>query len=535
MGENRVGGEHVSSGVMTTGAGSGSVAAADGSTIWWKTALDGSITATGSEGRVMVITPSSPQGAGISVGQLAFSAGDAGEYLKLTCSTEMLDGVVSVEVVGGGSQLTTTITASGSTTGTAAVSGNFGAHGVNWNMPIDLAKDPASAFASIPGFQSGAFDSLFEKAAYFGPVCAALVGPVHHPPVVRSPLGPRHLAGDASAAVTGPTSGIDGEVAAKGAHPATAASPGTAASLRTVAHATTAHPATTASPATTAPSTPKPRTILDEEGWGEFLGKAFIAGLGAVAVTVVTVGTGGLDLAVGAAVFTAGADVSMATDDIHLYATSTSGSSGDGAGSGSESSGGDDGTGGPHTDGGTVSGGMGDTGTPDGGTSTPDVGTGTPDGGTSTPDGGTSTPDGGGAGCFAAGTPVLIDGHRARAIEDVGPDDLVASRDEVSRADGSRRVVRLSTHQSKPTIDLQLESGEKIRTTSVHRVFTVEQGVVNVGSLRVGDHVETLSSGPQAIVAITPGESATVHNLTIADYHTYFVGMAGMWVHNDKD
>jgi hypothetical protein len=531
MGENRVSGEHVSSGVMTTGAGSGSVAAADGSTIWWKTAPDGSITATGSEGRVMVITPSSPKGAGISVGQLAFSADDAGEYLKLTCSTEMIDGVVSVEVVGGGSQLTTTITASGSTTGTAAVSGNFGAHGVDWSMPIDLAKDPASAFAAIPGFQSGAFDSLLEKAAYFGPVCAALVGPVHHPPVVRSPLGPRHLAGDASAAVTGPTSGIDGEVAAKGAHPATAASPGTAA------HATTAHPATTASPATTAPSTPKPRTILDEEGWGEFLGKAFVWGVAGVAVYVATTATGGLDLVVGAAVFGAGADASMISDDIHLYATSTSGSAG--AGAGSESSGGDDGTtGGAPTDGGTS--------TPDGGTSTPDGGTSTPDGGTSTPDEGTSTPDGGegsssgpgdggGAGCFAAGTPVLIDSHRARAIEDVGPDDLVASRDEVSRTDGSRRVVRLSTHQSKPTIDLQLESGEKIRTTSVHRVFTVEQGVVNVGSLRVGDHVETLSSGPQAIVALTPGESATVHNLTIADYHTYFVGKAGMWVHNDKD
>jgi hypothetical protein len=207
----------------------------------------------------------------------------------------------------------------------------------------------------------------------------------------------------------------------------------------------------------------------------------------------------------------------MVTDDIHLYYTQgDSGSSG--AGAGSESSGD------APTDGGTVSAGTGGTSTIDGGTSTTD--------GEDTSPG---TGDDGEAGCFATGTPVLIDNHRAQAIEDVGPGDLVASRDEVSRTDGSRRVVRLSTHQSKPTIDLQLESGENIRATSVHRVFTVERGTVNVGSLRVGDHVETLSSGPQAIVAITPGESVTVHNLTIAGYHTYFVGMAGMWVHNDKD
>jgi hypothetical protein len=239
MGENRVSGEQVVSGVMTTGAGSGSVGAADGSTIVWHTAPDGSITANGSEGRMMVITPSSPQGAGISVGQLVFSADDAGEYLKLTCSTKMIDGTVSVEVVGGGSQLTTSITASGPTTGTATVSGHFGAQGVDWNLPVDLAKDPASAFDAIPGFQSGAFDYLFEKAAYFEPACAALVGPIHRPPVVRGPLGPRHLAGDASPAVTGPTSGIDGGVAVTGTHPARTAS-----------------------------GTPEPQRILDEESGG---------------------------------------------------------------------------------------------------------------------------------------------------------------------------------------------------------------------------------------------------------------------------
>jgi hypothetical protein len=82
---------------------------------------------------------------------------------------------------------------------------------------------------------------------------------------------------------------------------------------------------------------------------------------------------------------------------------------------------------------------------------------------------------------------------------------------------------------------LRLQNGETIRTTSVHRVFTAERGVIDVAELKPGDQVETLYAGPQAIQDITPGPSSvTVHNLTVDDYHTYFVGAAGMWVHNEK-
>ncbi len=113
--------------------------------------------------------------------------------------------------------------------------------------------------------------------------------------------------------------------------------------------------------------------------------------------------------------------------------------------------------------------------------------------------------------------------------------DIVASRDELTRADGARRVLRTWIHQDKKTIDLRLQTGEMIRTTSVHRVFTVEHGVLDVGSLQVGDHVETLCAGPQTIESISHGQSSpAVYNLTVDGYHTYFVGRAGMWVHNAK-
>jgi hypothetical protein len=162
----------------------------------------------------------------------------------------------------------------------------------------------------------------------------------------------------------------------------------------------------------------------------------------------------------------------------------------------------------------------------------PDAGTpGQPDAGVGDGDG-----DGDGAGCFATGTLVAIADAGYRPIEEIKIDDLVASRDEMSRADRLGRVTRTWTHYEKKAVSLWLENGEIICVTPVHRVFTAGHDLVSVAGLQVGDCVETLSAGPQAIVDITPGpSSATVHNLAVADYHTYFVGAVGMWVHNDKD
>jgi hypothetical protein len=139
-------------------------------------------------------------------------------------------------------------------------------------------------------------------------------------------------------------------------------------------------------------------------------------------------------------------------------------------------------------------------------------------------------------GCFAAGTCVSLEDGKHRVIEEIAVGDLVASRDEISgQRGGARPVTRTWIHHDKQTIDLTLETGERIRTTSVHRIFTLERGLVTAGQLSVGDHVKTLAGISQPIVAIAPGPAGvTVHNLTVDRSHTYFVGEAGVWVHNDK-
>jgi Pretoxin HINT domain len=137
-------------------------------------------------------------------------------------------------------------------------------------------------------------------------------------------------------------------------------------------------------------------------------------------------------------------------------------------------------------------------------------------------------------GCFGSGTVVAMPGGRRRAIEDIKVGDVVLSRDEITRVNGTRRVQHTWAHPEKCTVDIRLENGETIRATTVHQVFTVDRGLIGVDNLTVGDRLET-SSGHLAVEEITPVPSpVTVHNLTIEGYHTYFVGEAGVWVHNDK-
>ena len=101
-----------------TTPGSGSVQAADGSTITWTTAANGTITAIGAAGRQMVIDPTQ-QGAGVFTVRVAFSVAGQGIYLTIDRSINETNRVASVGIAGRGSQVTLAITLSGANTGLA--------------------------------------------------------------------------------------------------------------------------------------------------------------------------------------------------------------------------------------------------------------------------------------------------------------------------------------------------------------------------------------------------------------------------------
>src|SRR5262249_4186641 len=146
--------------------------------------------------------------------------------------------------------------------------------------------------------------------------------------------------------------------------------------------------------------------------------------------------------------------------------------------------------------------------------------------------------------CFVAGTPVHTQ-TGLKPIEQVRAGDLVLSRDERSPSalPEWRRVV--STIVTRPTRLYHLrffvagtKDFETLTGTGEHPFFVVSrQAFVAVKDLSRGD-ILSLADGRTAIVAeldiqdAKPGELFTTYNLEIGEYHTYFVGKTGVWVHN---
>jgi Pretoxin HINT domain len=138
--------------------------------------------------------------------------------------------------------------------------------------------------------------------------------------------------------------------------------------------------------------------------------------------------------------------------------------------------------------------------------------------------------------CFAAGTPVLTpDGQKL--IEDLRPGDLVLSRSEHDiEAPPEPRLVCDTFVRVSPVMVLQI-NGRRLRTTPEHPFYVKGKGWLCAKELRVGDLLAT-HDGEWVIVEVieATGEVVTVYNVSVEDYHTYFVGHEAwgfaVWVHN---
>ena len=150
-------------------------------------------------------------------------------------------------------------------------------------------------------------------------------------------------------------------------------------------------------------------------------------------------------------------------------------------------------------------------------------------------DTGGGSSSGGSGGCFASGTPILMADGTLRPIEAVQTGDLVLSRDEHTGATQAQRVSRLWVHHVPTTLRMHLADGEVVETTKEHRFFVPDQGFVGAGQLREGAHLGSHGGASYAAAAFEPLEQrATVFNLQVENFHTFFVGHAQLWVHNEK-
>jgi hypothetical protein len=138
--------------------------------------------------------------------------------------------------------------------------------------------------------------------------------------------------------------------------------------------------------------------------------------------------------------------------------------------------------------------------------------------------------------CFAAGTPVETrDG--LVAIEEIEAGDVVLSRDPGTGETAWRSVTRTFVTPDQAVLRLELvgKGGgpELLLVTGEHPFWVSERGWVAAQDLEPGLLVLSSSGGWLRVGSGTwQPTRETVYNFEVDEFHTYFVGTGGAWVHN---
>ena len=143
------------------------------------------------------------------------------------------------------------------------------------------------------------------------------------------------------------------------------------------------------------------------------------------------------------------------------------------------------------------------------------------------------------AACFAVGTPLLTPGGD-RPIErfEVGDPILSRSDNDPDAPFGVKFVEEVFIRHA--VIWRLLAGGKQIETTGEHPFWVDGRGWVAARELRIGDRLRSHLGRPVAVDEIAEtGERATVYNLRVSDWHTYFVGGRSwefsVWAHNSYE
>lgn len=135
--------------------------------------------------------------------------------------------------------------------------------------------------------------------------------------------------------------------------------------------------------------------------------------------------------------------------------------------------------------------------------------------------------------CFVAGTPVLA-ASRYIAIEEIKAGDMVWAENLGTGEKELKKVVQTFVNETTELICVQVGS-EEIVTTPAHPFYSPIKGWTSACKLRAGD-VLVLQSGKTVTVEKVQHEiletPIKVYNFEVADFHTYYVGMSAVLVHN---
>jgi len=138
-----------------------------------------------------------------------------------------------------------------------------------------------------------------------------------------------------------------------------------------------------------------------------------------------------------------------------------------------------------------------------------------------------------GCNCFAPGTKILTD-EGEKNIEDIEVGDRVLSKDENTGEVGYKEVTATFNHETGTDEIYKIHVGDQVIESTFNHPFWVDgQGWTFVKDLKVGDLLVQSDGNTLKIESIElEYESATVYNMTVDEFHTYFVSDLGIWVHN---
>ena len=135
--------------------------------------------------------------------------------------------------------------------------------------------------------------------------------------------------------------------------------------------------------------------------------------------------------------------------------------------------------------------------------------------------------------CFVAGTLVTTeDGFKP--IEEIEVGDKVLSEDELTGEVAVKKVTQTYVNETDELVHIGV-NGETISATPTHPFYVDKLGWTLARSLKAGD-VLVLSNGELVTVEWVQHEilesPIKVYNFEVEDFHTYFVGENGVFVHN---
>ena len=137
--------------------------------------------------------------------------------------------------------------------------------------------------------------------------------------------------------------------------------------------------------------------------------------------------------------------------------------------------------------------------------------------------------------CFVAGTLVMAVAGMV-AIEKIKSGDKVISTDPETMETSPKTVLETYIREVTTLVHLTV-NGEEIVTTVDHPFYVKNQGFIKAGELIVGDELLDVNGNVLLVenfdVELTE-EPVKVYNFQVEDFHTYYVGENGVWVHNSS-